>query len=129
MNHQELAAAYMDHYRTGSESESWAFDEVVDACNELEEGIKITFSLIELSENDAELAYVAAGPVEDLLKWHGKKAIPYFENASVYSEKVRKALAGVWINEKYEAFTEWKKLMVKFGYLKTKKKQINRKRK
>ncbi len=122
MTSQELAEAYLQHYRSGSKEDSWAFDEVVEACNDLESGIKVTLSLLAFAKNEIEISYIAAGPVEDILKWHGNKAIPYFENASQYSENVRKALAGVWINEKDKAFSEWERLITKFGYLKTREK-------
>lgn len=100
LNHQELAQAYLKQYRIGSEDDFWAFESVVEACNDLDFGVKLTLSLIVQSENEMELAYIAAGPLEDLLKLHGNKAIPEFEKASEYSEKVRIALSGVWIDEK-----------------------------
>lgn len=111
MSPDVLAAAYLKQYRTGADEDSWAFEEVLEVCGELQAGLALTLRLLELAADDTELAYVAAGPVEDLLKWHGKAAAAAFEKAAAQSEKVRRALSAVWLNQGHEAFAQWKRLM------------------
>ena len=114
MKPEELAAAYLADFRTGAE-DSLAFGEVLDACNDLVKGIEVTRALIELAGSDFELAYVAAGPVEDLLNWHGMRAFVLLAADARKSTKARDALAGVWIDDECEAFSAWKALMEKYG--------------
>jgi hypothetical protein len=109
-----LATTYLKQYRTGASEDFWAFEAILEACGNLATGLPVVLELIELAVDDSELSYVAAGPVEDLLKWHGKAAIAAFEKAAVHSTKVRQALAGVWINADDDAFSDWKRLMEEY---------------
>jgi hypothetical protein len=110
-----MALAYLAPMR-GLAEDPEIFGSVLELCTcDLEKGAEVTLALVAASETELELSYVAAGPVEDLLKSHGLRAIPVLEAAAEQSEKVRKALAAVWLNEKYEAFTEWRRLLSKHG--------------
>lgn len=51
---------------------------------------------VRLSESDAELGHVAAGPIEHLLGWHGEAYIGLVENEAARNEKLARALTGVW---------------------------------
>lgn len=116
MSPQELADAYLENMRTSSKESFWAYEDVLEACTcELERGVQVTLALIAAARDDGELACIAAGPVEDLLKSHGLRAIEPLEAAAEASEKVRTALDGVWLNEGHEAFPEWKRLLRKYG--------------
>jgi hypothetical protein len=115
MSPHDMALAYLGPMR-GLEEDPYIFPTVLELCtNDLEKGTEVTLALIAASNNEAELCYVAAGPVEDLLKWHGTRAIPALEAAADQSEKVRQALAAVWLNETHEAFCEWRRLLSKYG--------------
>ena len=114
MSPDVLAAAYLAQYRSGNEEDFQAFEDVINACGVLDTGLAVTLRLIEIASNDTELSYIAAGPVEDMLIWHGKPAIEAFGSAAEQSIKVRQALAGVWISAKYEAFAPWKVLMDRY---------------
>jgi hypothetical protein len=115
---EEIVAAYRRQFEAGGNSEDfWAFGDVLEQCGSLERGVEITLKLINSADDELYLAYVAAGPLEDILKWHGSAAIPYIEGAATESDKVRQALAGVWLSSADEAFSEWERLMKKFGCL------------
>lgn len=89
----ELVSAYLAHYRTKNDSLSWAWEAVDDAMHKLELGLPLCLELIEATENDAELAYVAAGPLEDLLMRVGAPAANALENPVHRSIKARLALS------------------------------------
>jgi hypothetical protein len=61
-----------------------------------EEGWSITKSLLAAAADDAELMYVAAGPLEDLLHLHGEAIVDEVVNAARRDPKIRRALGGVW---------------------------------
>jgi len=115
MSPEEIAVAYLAFLR-GGKNDTEVFGTVLETCtSDLEHGMQLTLALVAASNNERELAYVAAGPVEDLLKSHGVRAIPALEAAADVSEKLRNALAGVWLGEQHEAFAEWKRLLAKYG--------------
>jgi len=111
---QELARAYLAGMRGLPEPQD-AYADVLEACNDFEKGLEVTLALIAEARTEGELAYVAAGPLEDMLKLHGARAIPALEAAAESSENVRKALSGVYLSEHHEAFSEWRRLVSKYA--------------
>jgi hypothetical protein len=111
---QQLAKAYLAGMR-GLGEPTDAFADVLEACNDFDTGMAVTLALIAEARNEGELAYVAAGPVEDMLKLHGARAIAPLEAAAERSENVRKALGGVYLSEHHEAFPEWRRLVRKYA--------------
>ncbi|HTP26247.1 MAG TPA: hypothetical protein VMK12_11375 [Anaeromyxobacteraceae bacterium] len=51
------------------------------------------------TEDEELLAILAAGPLEDLLVYHGPEVIERIENLSRNDDKFRQLLFGVWRNE------------------------------
>jgi hypothetical protein len=118
----ELVAAYRRQFDAGGEGEDfWAWEDVLELCHSLEKGLAITLKLIASADDELYLAYVAAGPLEDILKWHGSAAIPALEGAAAESDNVRRALASVWLSPQAEGYSEWERLMKTFGLLSQKK--------
>jgi hypothetical protein len=91
-----LAEAYLTHYRTGDNSLFDAFNQVDALVRDLERGLPICLALIDAARDDAELAYVAAGPLEDLIHRVGEPARHALAPLARRSSKVRQAMAGVW---------------------------------
>ena len=58
---------------------------------------KMILKLIEAADDDAALAYVAAGPLEDLLMLHGADFVRVAEQEAKRSPRVMKALSYVWL--------------------------------
>lgn len=110
----EVVIMYLVHYRTKDESLEWAWHYAEKATRNLEGGLSLCLALIEAAENDEELAYVAAGPVEDLLNRVGIPAIEAFEVPARRSLKVRNALAGVWLRPDAAAYVKWHALTQKY---------------
>jgi len=111
----ELAFAYLAHYRTQDDSLSWAWEAVDDAMHELELGLPICLELIEATESDAELANVAAGPLEDLLKRVGVPAANALEIPVRCSIKARLALSYVWLSPEAAAYQKWHSLVQQYS--------------
>lgn len=92
-----LAEAYLRHHDTKDPQLDWAFDEVLDIFDsDLERAWRLTLVLIEKASNPAALSYVAAGPLEDLLKHFGVAVIERVEEAARRDPKFRLALGDVW---------------------------------
>lgn len=106
----ELVSAYLMHYRTKDKTLSSAWEAVDDAVHDLECGLPLCLALIEAAANDAELAYVAAGPLEDLLTRVGGAAADALELPARTSQKVRQALACVWLSSSSPAYPKWHSL-------------------
>lgn len=51
---------------------------------------------VSLAESDTELSYIAAGPVEHLLGWHGEDYIGLVEEQAAANPKFARMLTGVW---------------------------------
>jgi hypothetical protein len=111
MTPEEIVTGYYEHWLDGSDDKFWAFDAVSELCHDLTKGTDITLRLIASAEDDAYLAYVAAGPVEDLIKKFGKAAVALFEAAAQASPRVIDALAGVWIKPSHEGYSEWYRVL------------------
>jgi hypothetical protein len=80
-----------------SRSTDWVFEWVMDlAEHHPEEVLPVVRALVRLAPNDGDLAFVAAGPLEELLKCHGPKIIAQVEAAAADDARFRLALSGVW---------------------------------
>jgi hypothetical protein len=116
MTVEELADAYLKYFRTKSAEDSWSSEKVGDLCEDPVTGVEICLALIEQCRTNRELSFIAAAPIENMLKDHGSIVIPTFKQAAIASEKVRVALSGAWINDKDSVYEDWKDLMKSFGY-------------
>lgn len=62
---QELIDAYLNYYRTKNEEFWWAWEEADKKRSP--DDLGFVFKLIQACRDDSEIAYVAAGPLRDLL--------------------------------------------------------------
>jgi hypothetical protein len=86
-----VARARLKH----TEQPEWLFLWVMDLCEALpDEAWSLILALVEASRSDLELAYVAAGPLEQLARCNGHHVIIEAEAAA--NERFRLALSGVW---------------------------------
>ena len=58
--------------------------------------------LVACAENDEALAYIAAGPLENLLADHGPTFIERVEAQAAHDSRFRRALKGVWGENRME---------------------------
>jgi hypothetical protein len=81
-----------------------------------DDGWRITCILVNSAPSDEALAYVAAGPLKDLLKKHGSAVIDWIEEESRLNDRLRLALSGVWLQQDDPIWQRWYELMWKYGF-------------
>lgn len=95
-----LVVAYLAYARSRDEKLFWAWSEVDEHCRKKPYiGLAVTRLLVESAASDEELAYVAAGPLEDLVKGHGAHLEQELERALRESPRMRLAITGVCVSE------------------------------
>ena len=110
---EDLVSAYLKTREPEREAYLWAFSEMLRLCEEDPgEAVRVTLDLIEACVTEAQLRYVAAGPVEDLL---GVSLFPRFAEACKSSAKVRRAMQLVFVEEADAVFPLWKALLLEYG--------------
>ncbi len=123
-NLQSLAAAYLRRGRNDA-TQQRAFDKVVDMINaDTEEAWRFTLCAIERSKTDADLAGVAAGVLEELLKNHGPQFIDRVEEEARKNPKLLLALSGAWMDDSDPVFSRWLGIMEKYGFTTGRRKRL-----
>ena len=54
---------------------------------------------VQRSRNDRVLAFIAAGPLEDLVRLHARQFIDRIEAAASSDDRFRRAVSGVWVSD------------------------------
>jgi hypothetical protein len=102
MNDSDLVVAYLAHAETrtrdGTDAEHFAAAEELDSLlsDKPERAWPIICEIIRGVSDDDILAYVAAGPLEDLLVRHPHAFIDRVEALAMRDPHFRRALSGVW---------------------------------
>ena len=96
----------------------WATQKLDDFVHkEPEKALSLTLEILKRSTIDTDVAYIAAGPLENLLHYHGDKVIAPLEEAADKNEIIRISISGVWLNERDDSiYPEWERLMKKYEY-------------
>src|SRR5262245_54660710 len=92
----DLAREYLRQYAAGSPQEGdWAaWNEINRRVREApEEGWPLILHLVSLAQDDAALAFVAAGPLEDLLNHNCRHVIERVEREARTDPRFRRCLA------------------------------------
>jgi hypothetical protein len=115
--HQDLIAAYLKSREPNEDTHNWAFDEVLALCEDNPlAAAELTLALIEACETEEQLAYVAAGPIEDLLHGAADVVLPIFDRACKESSKARRAMQILALDDvDDEAYPDWKSLLQRHG--------------
>jgi hypothetical protein len=109
---QTLADAYLRR----RDEDFWAWEEVHRmAETDLYEGWKITLLLLEKAASDNDVCYIAAGPLEDLIDFHGHKALDLIEQQCENNSRLQFALSQVGVLFYYDEFERWYALLCKYG--------------
>ncbi len=106
---QQLIARYWKNYAlsTGDRQERleadqwfWAWEEVDRAVRAPSANVfKVIIALVESAATDGALAYIGAGPLEDLINWHGAKLLDQIEESARRDRAFRRALATVRVSD------------------------------
>jgi uncharacterized protein DUF6869 len=118
MHAEELATAYLKYFGSHRDEDRWAWSDVDNLVRrDADRGWEITRILVNKSTSDEALAFVAAGPLEDLLKKHGLDVIDRIENECKENDRLRMALSGVSIGPEKPIFGRWYQLMREYGFV------------
>ena len=97
---QEIAEAYVAHFREKSDATEWALDSVQDLTlyKRWEEAWQVVLAIARCdTELETEvLAYVAAGPLEDIICKAGPEFIDRVEHEAKFNRQFGRLLTGVW---------------------------------
>lgn len=78
----------------------WAWQYVEDAVKTNSEGIlEILVALVDATDDPLELAYLGAGPLEDLVNMHGHHHVNGIVFFAKRDPRFRKALASAWLDD------------------------------
>jgi hypothetical protein len=104
----------VQHYFTERKAAAWPWRMMEDLRREdPEEAWQVTLQLIAAAPDGDALSYVAAGPLEDLIKDRGDQFIDRIEAEAAGNARLRQALGKVWIwdllDSKSELFTRIEK--------------------
>jgi hypothetical protein len=95
--HYELLASENRADRLAADELFWAWEQVDQAAKDGGPGIvDLLVALSDAAPNDAALAYLGAGPVEDLVRLHGARLRGEVETASRQNQHFAAACRSVW---------------------------------
>ena len=107
---REIADAYLIHYRDKSAGTEWALYTVQDFTlqKRWEEAWQVLIAIARREEElETEvLAYVAAGPLEDLVCRAGPDFIDRLEHEAKFNHQFGRMLTGVWLTSAEPAVRE-----------------------
>ncbi|MCI5137732.1 MAG: hypothetical protein D3922_04790 [Candidatus Electrothrix sp. AR1] len=85
--------------------------------NDPKKALELLATIIDCCKDNKELAYVAAGPLENLFVYHGYAIIDKIMEKADCSEKFQLALSGVWLDEDEDTiFFRWLELMKRYNF-------------
>jgi hypothetical protein len=95
---EELVAGYFASFADGGGGPSfWAFEELTDMIRSDPERLwRLTITILRDASDPLYQAYVAAGPLEDLLRYHGERFIDRVESLAKSEPWFVECLRGVW---------------------------------
>jgi len=111
-----LIAAYFRNYQTRFKEEPWASDEVQRLVRERPaEAWPIVRRLVAEAPDDHARFYVAAGPLEDLVKNYGNELWDEIEREGRQNRRFLETLSGIYLNESYgSVYSRWHELMRRY---------------
>ena len=98
-----MTEAYLAHARnvtrgTADRRLNCAVDAVEDLVRrDPDAAWAVVVELISRADDDAILAYIAAGPLENLVVLHGTQVIGRIEAHAAADSRFRRALTGIWV--------------------------------
>jgi hypothetical protein len=104
----ELVDAYWEHYRLSTSSERaerlsadstrWAVDEVDAIASDDDRAVPLMVALADAADDAQALAYLGAGPIEDVVLAGSPAVVDRIEGAAERSERFRYALRCAWFD-------------------------------
>ena len=99
MDVQKIIDDYKQYFITKDDSYFEAWEIVNDLVfNDPEKAWQILLEMIQETDDKSYLSFLGAGPLEDLLVYHGKNFIERIENEAKHNKNFLFALKCVWQN-------------------------------
>ncbi len=115
MDHSNLDTL-TNAYLRGHEEDFWAWEEWQRILKvDLNAAWKLTLMMLEKSESDDSLGWLAAGPLGDLIDLHGHQALNLIEEKCKSNTRLQIALGKVGVLFYYDEFDRWYSLLCKYG--------------
>ena len=113
-----LAEAYLRSHRGSDNDEDfWAWEEVQRLVKDDPDAAwRVTLLLLDKAASDAEVGYVAAGPLEDFIDVHGHAACDRIDEVVDRNQRLQLALSTVGVLYYYDEFDRWYDLLYRYGY-------------
>jgi len=94
-----LLEGYFQNYLEGGDGEHfWAYMEVAELVrSNPERAWQLTVIMLHSAQDSLYRAYVAAGPLEDLLAWHGSQFIDRAESLAASQPWFLEGLSGIYV--------------------------------
>jgi hypothetical protein len=93
-----LISEWLRYAESGKEDGSWAYEVLADLIDEDPAlAWAIVLELVHRASPGGVFDLVAAGPLEDLVAWHGREVIDLIEPRVGDDEPLRRALSGIWV--------------------------------
>jgi hypothetical protein len=109
---QDLASGYLKHFETKADEYWWAWQEVDKLVRgSTSEASSIAAALVVACKSEEQLAYVAAGPIEDIL-CRDAAAYLIIDKECKRSSKFLRAVQLTYMDESDESFQRWKALLL-----------------
>jgi hypothetical protein len=113
-----LTEAYLRNLR-GSDKDFRAWEEARRLIEDDPEAAwRVTLLLLEKVESDTEAEYIAAGPLEDFIDFHGDTALGRIDEVIDRNQRLQLALSTVGVLYYYDEFDRWYDLLYRYGYRK-----------
>lgn len=96
--HYEATRSLDRTHRAETEPNFWAWEAVDDEVRAPSDRVfELLLTLAHEAKDDEALGYLGAGPVEDLVAWHGTRYLDEIEKWARRDPAFRKALSNIWI--------------------------------
>jgi hypothetical protein len=94
----DLATAYFAYQRSHEDALAWAWEAVnVSGFEEPERKLEQILALLAVAPDDWQIGLLAAGPLEDLVRYRGSAVIDRIAGEARHDPRLRQALDGIWL--------------------------------
>jgi hypothetical protein len=97
---ETLISEWLRYAESGDKDLFWAYESLAELIDDDPPfAYKIVLELVHRPMSEGVFDLAAAGPLEDLIAWHGRDVIDIIEQEVIRDETLRRALSRVWLNE------------------------------
>jgi len=96
-----LIAAWVRYAQSDDQALFWAYDALADLIHhEPSLAWTVIVEIVHRAPAGKAFDLAAAGPLEDLIAWHGHDVIHLIEQRALDDETIREALSRVWLSQR-----------------------------